>query len=106
MSLNVIRVSTRFEVGVCPYHSRRHFKSYIFEIFVDKHGQVAGDSMTHSRQSSGGIQLLMKALYYSHFSGKDYNIILKDDVFLSVIQLACILILKEKSECSQQESNL
>ena len=27
----------------------KHFKSYIFEVFADKHGQVAGDSMTRSR---------------------------------------------------------
>ena len=40
----------------------KHFKSYIFEVFADKHGQVAGDSMTHSRRSSGGSRLLMKAL--------------------------------------------
>ena len=42
----------------------KHFKSYIFEVFVDKHGQVAGDSMTHSCWSSGGSRLLMKALHY------------------------------------------
>ena len=40
----------------------KHFKSYIFEVFADKHGQVAGDSMTRSRQSSGGSRLLTKAL--------------------------------------------
>ena len=40
----------------------KHFKSYIFEVFADKHGQVAGDSMTRSRWSSGGTRLLMKAL--------------------------------------------
>ena len=40
----------------------KHFKSYIFEVFADKHGQVAGDSMTHSRRSSSGSRLLMKAL--------------------------------------------
>ena len=27
----------------------KHFKSHIFEVFADKHGQVAGDSMTRSR---------------------------------------------------------
>ena len=43
----------------------KHFKSYIFEVFADKHGQVAGDSMTRSRWSSGGSRLLMKALYSS-----------------------------------------
>ena len=40
----------------------KHFKSYIFEVFADKHGQVAGDSMTRSCRSCGGSQLLMKAL--------------------------------------------
>ena len=40
----------------------KHFKSFIFEVFVDKRGQVAGNSMTHSRRSSGGSRLLMKAL--------------------------------------------
>ena len=40
----------------------KHFKSYIFAVFADKHGQVAGDLMTRSRQSSGSSQLLMKAL--------------------------------------------
>ena len=39
----------------------KHFKSYIFEVFADKHGRVAGDSKTHSRRSFGGSQLLMKA---------------------------------------------
>ena len=29
----------------------KHFKSYIFEVFPDKHGQVGGDSMTRSRLS-------------------------------------------------------
>ena len=45
----------------------KHFKSYIFEVFADKHGQVAGDSMTRSRRSSGGSRLLMKALVLSRF---------------------------------------
>ena len=40
----------------------KHFKSFIFEVFADKPGQVAGDSMTHSCRSSGGSRLLMKAL--------------------------------------------
>lgn len=38
------------------------FKSYVFELFVDKHGQVAGDSMNCSHWSSGSSRLLMKAL--------------------------------------------
>ena len=49
----------------------KHFKSYIFEVFADKHAQVAGDSMTRSRRSSGGSRLLMKALHphlFSHLS--------------------------------------
>ena len=41
----------------------KHFKSYVFEVFADKHGQVAGDSMTRSRRSSSGSRLLMKALH-------------------------------------------
>ena len=49
-------ISTEKWVG-CKY-----FKSYIFGVFADKHGQVAGDSMTLSRRSSGGSGLLMKAL--------------------------------------------
>ena len=40
----------------------KQFKSYIFEVFADKHGQVAGDSMTRSRRSSGSSLLLVKAL--------------------------------------------
>ena len=43
----------------------KHFKSYIFEVFADKHDQVAGDSMTRSRRSFGGSRLLMKALHIS-----------------------------------------
>ena len=46
----------------------KHFKSYIFEVFADKRGQVAGDSMTRSRRSSGGSRLLMKALLKSLFA--------------------------------------
>ena len=45
----------------------KHFKSYIFEVFADKHGQVAGDSMTPSPRSSGGNRLLMKALQHCHY---------------------------------------
>ena len=52
----------------------KHFKSYIFEVLADKHGQVAGDSMTRSRPSSGGSWLQMKAqafmghfLYFWHY---------------------------------------
>ena len=48
----------------------KHFKSFIFEVFVDKRGQVAGDSMTHSRRSSGGSRLLMKALASPLFRGR------------------------------------
>ena len=43
----------------------KHFKSYIFEVFADKHGQVASDSVTRSHRSSGGSRLLMKALVKS-----------------------------------------
>ena len=53
----ILFISTEKWVGC------KHFKSYIFEVFADKHGQVAGDSMTRSRRSSGGSQLLMKALF-------------------------------------------
>ena len=28
-----------------------HFKSYILHVFIDQHGQVVGDSMTHSSRS-------------------------------------------------------
>ena len=42
------------------------FKSHIFEVFVDKHGQVSGDSVSadfdRGRPSSGGSRLLMKTL--------------------------------------------
>ena len=34
----------------------------MFEVFVDKHGQVAGDAITRSCWSSGSSWLLMKAL--------------------------------------------
>ena len=68
----------------------KHFKSYIFEVFADKHGQVAGDSMTHSRRSSGGSRLLMKALYSSPPPPLDKN----QNKFLSQACLA-VFCLKE-----------
>lgn len=38
-----------------------HFKRFVFEVVLD---QVAGDLMSHIRWSSGGSQLLLKALHY------------------------------------------
>lgn len=49
-------LSIRLEVGIWPYHSRQH------NICWQTWHEVAGDSMTPSRRSSGGSWLLLKAL--------------------------------------------
>jgi len=41
---NILSVYFNWEIGI----GCRYYESYIFEDFVDKHSQVAGDSMTHS----------------------------------------------------------
>ena len=51
---------TWFLAGVCPcdsrrlWQSKRPFLKLYFQVFVDQHGHVAGDSMTHNRRSSRG----------------------------------------------------
>ena len=82
----------------------KQFKSFIFEVFVDKRGQVAGDSMTHSRRSSGGGRLLMKALPVAdanallefHLDADRYNFFSKVNLDNSFIwlHLSCVFFQK------------
>ena len=78
-------------VGSCGNQSG-HFKSYIFLVFVDWHGQVAGDSMIHNRRSSIVSQLPLKALEHKIYLSSQLNKKLES---LHVVP-ACIWVLEIK----------